>query len=240
MEEKVEGWKVVNPKKEKQKKKKEAGVGIKILKIILILVAILALAYVFIVIRNYILLQQITKKTAQYIGITNYSYEAHFYKENSGQPVDKMKVTRKDHILKIELGTNTKNLILWKNFNTNEGLLLLPETKICIVSDTDKLLLGELPLSNVAYANKWYQKTIALTSMISLATVEEQECYVLNSFGYQEWIHKETGLITKLQNSYLLEGKEEKEYTLYTNWKLNETTEEQVAKPDLTDYTLKR
>ncbi|MCI9178343.1 MAG: hypothetical protein HFJ28_07390 [Clostridia bacterium] len=224
-------------KVKKQEKKKET-IGVKFLKILFILIGIFAVAYVMIVIRNTIIFNQILQKNAQYDNVTNYSYTTSHYEDNSKVDTE-TKTYRKDDIVKVYHKWNNNNLIMWKDSKNNEGLAIAPEYKKIVIDDPDNLVIGYMPEIQSFYTEKEYRKIAILMSIMYSEKVNGEDCYVINQGNSKEWISKETGLIMKRQDGYVQRENEKKRnsYIEYTDWRINEITDEEVAKPDLTGYT---
>lgn len=219
----------VNMKKEKlEKKEKKEGPGHKVAKFILVIIAILICAYVVFVTRNSLILKDIKKKVSEYKDITNYSYSV---KAINGEIETEYTLTKKDKIERADINNITNpnaNMIIYKDFNNNEGIVVFKSQNKAIKSLADKTstFMSEMPFE-YAYIDDTING-IMLYAWIYTENVNGKDCYVIQlDKDLKTWVEKDTGLVVKEQWG-------ENNFTEITKIELNNV--EEIYKPDLTGY----
>ena len=192
----------------------------KIILAVLIIVVILVLLFMW----RLITLNNIKKLNEESIKISNI-----YYVEESGSTIEEF--WKKDDIIKekINSGLNNFDMTFWKNSNTNE--------EYTIFESSNTYLIGAEGMAYEPQANNIYlldyNNTIilALNPMVKIRTKEydNKSCWYLKNGQEEVYIDKETGIVLYNKNEQL--GREIK-----LKYSINTVTDEDVAKPDLSDY----
>lgn len=227
-------------KKETKAKEPKKEIGVKIVKVIVIIIFILILLFAINMLRNYCILRDIINKAQEYKGITDYSYTVNSYVGTEENQRTYTQLTKKGDISKVTIQSQTVNVIFWRDEKANETLLIVPEEKRAIHYDSATLIVQPSVYNFLQYeAMSEHIKILAATTFIYSDIVDGEECYAINQFHSTQWYSKQTGLKVKSKDGYSVEnGNKIPSYTKYTNWQIGNITEEQVAKPDLTGYTI--
>lgn len=192
----------------------------KIILAVLIIVVILVLLFMW----RLITLNNIKKLNEESIKISNI-----YYVEESGSTIEEF--WKKDDIIKekINSGLNNSDMTFWKNSNTNE--------EYTIFESSNTYLIGAEGMAYEPQANNIYLLDnnniiiLALNPMIKINTKEydNKSCWYLKDRQEEVYIDKETGIVLYNKNEQL--GQEIK-----LKYSINTVTDEDVAKPDLSDY----
>ena len=192
----------------------------KIILAVLIIVVILVILFMW----RLITLNNIKKLNEESIKISN----IHYVEEEKNAIVE---IWKKDDIVKentIVINSDT-NMTMWKDLNTDEGYT--------IFNNSNSYLIGAETIATEPQANNIYlldyNNTIllALNPMIKINTKEydNKSCWYLKNGQEEVYIDKETGIV--LYNKSEQSGREIK-----LKYSINTVTDEDVAKPDLSDY----
>lgn len=192
----------------------------KIILAVLIIVVILVILFMW----RLITLNNIKKLNEESIKISN----IHYVEEEKNAIVE---IWKKDDIVKentIVINSDT-NMTMWKDLNTDEGYT--------IFNNSNSYLIGAETIATEPQANNIYlldyNNTIllALNPMIKINTKEydNKSCWYLKNGQEEVYIDKETGIVLYNKNEQL--GREIK-----LKYSINTVTDEDVAKPDLSDY----
>lgn len=192
----------------------------KIILAVLIIVVILVLLFMW----RLITLNNIKKLNEESIKISNI-----YYVEEEKNAI--VEIWKKDDIVKentIVINSDT-NMTMWKDLNTDEGYT--------IFNNSNSYLIGAETIATEPQANNIYlldyNNTIllALNPMIKINTKEydNKSCWYLKDRQEEVYIDKETGIVLYNKNEQL--GREIK-----LKYSINTVTDEDVAKPDLSDY----
>ena len=192
----------------------------KIILAVLIIVVILVILFMW----RLITLNNIKKLNEESIKISN----IHYVEEEKNAIVE---IWKKDDIVKentIVINSDT-NMTMWKDLNTDEGYT--------IFNNSNSYLIGAETIATEPQANNIYlldyNNTIllALNPMIKINTKEydNKSCWYLKNGQEEVYIDKETGIV--LYNKNEQSGREIK-----LKYSINTVTDEDVAKPDLSDY----
>lgn len=207
-----------------EKKKKH-----KLAKAILIIIGIIIVVYFIFVMRNLFIIRGILDKASAYKDLQNYSCEI---LSNNGEDQTKLIYSKNGQTERVDL-TNlkdeTKNIIMWENNETNEGIISFPAQKVANVTDAEHI--GITVTSPTQYA--YYDDDILGLGLISLIYSEEfdgKDCYVIqNGVDSKTWVEKETGLTLKTEYGNDMSSE-------VTDFKVNTVGE--IYKPDLTGYEI--
>ena len=192
----------------------------KIILAVLIIVVILVILFMW----RLITLNNIKKLNEESIKISN----IHYVEEEKNAIVE---IWKKDDIVKentIVINSDT-NMTMWKDLNTDEGYT--------IFNNSNSYLIGAETIATEPQANNIYlldyNNTIilALNPMVKIRTKEydNKSCWYLKDRQEEVYIDKETGIVLYNKNEQL--GREIK-----LKYSINTVTDEDVAKPDLSDY----
>lgn len=193
-------------------------------RIALVVVIIVVLLLVVLFLWRLITLNNIKKLNEESIKISN----IHYVEEEKNAIVE---IWKKDDIVKentIVINSDT-NMTMWKDLNTDEGYT--------IFNNSNSYLIGAETIATEPQANNIYlldyNNTIllALNPMIKINTKEydNKSCWYLKDRQEEVYIDKETGIVLYNKNEQL--GREIK-----LKYSINTVTDEDVAKPDLSDY----
>ena len=151
-EEKDSTFKKVANKSEKKKKideieqkgKKNHGIA----KAVLILVMIFIAAYCIFFVRNLIILNNISKKIAEYDNVTGFSYTT--VSKNDGEVVEsKIQYYKKDNIERFDYTRDELTMTWWYDSDTNEKIISTPVSKKATVSNVEGMETVRLPIESV-------------------------------------------------------------------------------------------
>ena len=172
-----------------------------------------------------ITLNNIKKLNEESIKISN----IHYVREGNDSLVE---VWKKDNIVKQNMNniSGSVNLTLWKNFENDEEYTLYNNEKKYSSIGTE-IISNELQANNIYLLD--YNNTIilALNPMVKIRTKEydNKSCWYLKNGQEEVYIDKETGIVLYNKSEQL--GREIK-----LKYSINTVTDEDVAKPDLSDY----
>ena len=187
---------------------------------LLIILAVIIYIYVLICIRNINIFNKVKKMVDNNLKCENFYYEI-----NGGATL----VYRKENI-SMEID-NLKNIIKWSNKETNEGIKILKDSNEVVIGTADKILPQVDMPSSISRKYNMLEKHFSkcFTSIIKEERIRSVDCYMIsNQNDLKVWFDKENGLVKQIdQLGYI--------YT-YENWKLNELTEFDVLKPDISNY----
>ena len=142
-----------------------------------------------------------------------------------------MNVYRKGTIWK----TNTRqkngegNLTFWKDTSTGESYVFF-ENPVKKYKEDNEIFTSILLTSSLSTNDNSTRILMAATPIMWIGTGEydEKDCYTIKAEGHKEYIDKETGLLLAIfQDNKQIRSIE---------YKFGEVTDEDVAKPDLSQY----
>lgn len=209
----------------------------KILKGVLIGTAVVLILLAVHFIRNYIIIKNILDKQAKLESCTNFYYvtESYTAKENKLESVTRRYHKYGKNKLELEVDGN-KKMILWRDAETQEEIFVIPQALQAIISKTETSPWFTIPFSiDNEFAN-W----LVLSTIITNDNIDGKECYKINLNGAKFFISKEEGTVLRSMNGTIkIEGKEYYNIIDYKDWKFNEVKDEDVTRPDLTEYEVK-
>ena len=194
-------------------------------RIALVVAIIVVLLLVVLFLWRLITLNNIKKLNEESIKISN----IHYVREGNDSIVE---VWKKDNIVKQNMNniSGSVNLTLWKNFENDEEYTLYNNEKKYSSIGTE-IISNELQANHIYLLD--YNNTIilALNPMVKIRTKEydNKSCWYLKNGQEEVYIDKETGIV--LYNKSEQSGREIK-----LKYSINTVTDEDVAKPDLSDY----
>lgn len=215
----------------------------KLWKILAFIVCSILITLLCIILYRYLMLTRIYNLHLQTNKLTNVYYHA----ETTLNTVDFWK---KDNILKrVENDTNVeKSGTFWRNLNTDEGLLILDSSKIYVYTPSGQ------PSENLPYGFIINYDTILKRLKLAInpfvvvknAKYDNKNCYSLNFNGNDffdntvEFYEKNTGLLLfESGHSQFINSQESINYEAKYTYKLDVVSDEDVEKPDLSEYELK-
>lgn len=213
------------PNKNKKEKKKH-----RVLKTILVIIGILVIAYLVFAIRNFYILKDILVKAGAYENIGDYLYETKIM-DNGNQT--EFLYTRKNNEARVDIenkSTPENSLIIWKNYNDNEAIVVFEGRNKAIETEADKTIDM---VANFPFQFSQLHEGMSGLGLFSLIYSQEyngKECYVLQiALDYKIWVEKDTGLVVKQESdeNYVIEC---------TNIEVNNIPE--IDEPDLTGYDI--
>ena len=224
---KVDNKAKFEPVKKVENKKKHTG-----LKFILILVVIAIVLFLVHYLRNYIIVSKIFNERAKYKDVTNYSY---YQTSNDENRVNGVQFYKKGNTMMMVI--KDKKCVIWSNKELNQTILLnyeemkatitsgvsMPNSFDSTPSDNATAVLGEL---ENAQTSRGFSFVYAITS----ENVNGVDCYKVCIGQEKAWYSKENGMLIKYINGSLDED--------YSDWKFNELTDEDVARPNLLGFTI--
>ena len=178
---------------------------------------------------------------------TNKLTNVYYHAETTLNTIDFWK---KDNILKrVENDTNVeKSGTFWRNLNTDEGLLILDSSKLYVYTPSGQ------PSENLPYGfiinydTTLKRLKLATNPCVVVKNVkyDNKNCYSLNFNGNDffdntvEFYEKNTGLLLfESGHSQFINSQESINYEAKYTYKLDVVSDEDVEKPDLSEYELK-
>lgn len=197
----------------------------KILKVVLLIVIVLIVIFAIHIIRNIMIINEISEKQDVLSKSNNYYYVT---ENNTGA---KTEIYYKDRISKTVVEQNGYTMVTWVNGNTHETVNYFPKTMKANISFNAMLNVSMVTLSN---SNTFIT---ALISSISKDTINGEECYVVKNSTETSYISKEDGRMLKRIGGKTVQNGAETEVTVeYKDWKFDKLTDDDMARPDLTGY----
>ena len=178
---------------------------------------------------------------------TNKLTNVYYHAETTLNTIDFWK---KDNILKrVENDTNVeKSGTFWRNLDTDEGLLILDLSKIYVYTPSGQPS-ENLPYGFVInYDTTLKRLKLAINPCVVVKNVkyDNKNCYSLNFNGNDffdntvEFYEKNTGLLLfESGHSQFINSQESINYEAKYTYKLDVVSDEDVEKPDLSEYELK-
>ena len=215
----------------------------KLWKILAFIVCSILITLLCIILYRYLMLTRIYNLHLQTNKLTNVYYHA----ETTLNTIDFWK---KDNMLKrVENDTNAdKSGTFWRNLNTDESLLILDSSKIYVYTPSGQ------PSENLPYGFIINYDTILKRLKLAInpfvvvknAKYDNKNCYSLNFNGNDffdntvEFYEKNTGLLLfESGHSQFINSQESINYEAKYTYKLDIVSDEDVEKPDLSEYELK-
>lgn len=234
--EKTEKIKTV-PKKVEQKdgvKKKKH----RVLKTVLIVIIILLILFLVNFFRSYIIASNISEKQQELEKTTNYSYKSVHYSMDDENDKTTMERYYKDGRTMVVLSSgDSRKIIVWYDEQTREFILLNPKDLVAIVEQDSNAIFGNRIAT--MFGEGMVKPGCAFMFLISSDQIDEKECYKINWSGATTWINKQDGTIVKeINGKSVINGQEYDDITEWKEWKFNELTDEDLARPNLIGYEI--
>lgn len=208
------------------KEKKKVKLSVIILIVVLLILLIVGIYYL----RNYCIINNIFNKQATFKNYTNYSFTTKHYYNNS-QPIT-IDYAFKDGSYTFKISNNGYNSLTWYNSKSNEMITISLTEKTATTAIRDDFII--LPLPTIGS-----DKIIpTFLSFISSEMVNGKDCYkVVNNYSIQ-YFNKENGTLVKSVLKSDIDSEEAISTVEFSNFEFNKLTDKDVAKPDLTGYTI--
>lgn len=217
-----------------EKNKEGLKVFSKIGKAVLWILIVFIVLYIINIIRNVIILSDILEKESIILSSNN------IYYETTSDTGIESKFYKKDEIEMFDTKVNENRIIKWRNINTNEGIIISPNSKVAYNVRADEIVGFNIPLL-VHSINEIGEYKIYAT--LSSIIYTDKNCYVIMmECNNKTWVNKETGEVLKRQDGIIKSenNKANPAMIYYNNWKINELTEEDMAKPDISSFEIRQ
>ena len=198
-------------------------------RIVLGVLAIVIVLMIILIMINNSIINKIIAKQRENVNEKNYSYTV---QSNSSDNV-MTKIYYKDGIRVYAIQNNDKSVIMWKNYNTNEMITMVPNVLKATVEKYDGYDSTSIPY----LLDESMSRTLKLFSIITSDTVNGEECYKVNSLGQKLWFSKSTGMIVKSINGKAVTNEKKVDsVSEFKDWKFNQLTDIDVTRPNLIGY----
>ena len=198
-------------------------------RIVLGVLAIVIVLMIILIMINNSIINKIIAKQRENVNEKNYSYTV---QSNSSENV-MTKIYYKDGIRVYAIQNNDKSVIMWKNYNTNEMITMVPNVLKATVEKYDGYDSTSIPY----LFDESMSRTLKLFSIITSDTVNGEECYKVSSLGQKLWFSKSTGMIVKSINGKAVTNEEKVDsVSEFKDWKFNELTDIDITRPNLIGY----
>ena len=225
---KVEEKKKFEPVKKVEKKKKHTA-----LKFVLILIIIAIILFLVHYLRNYIIVSKIFNERAKYKDVTNYSY---YQTSNDENRVNGVEFYRKDNTAMFVV--KNQKFVVWSNKDLNQTITLNYDTMQAIISTeaalSDQFASFEPGYNQIALLGdseeEQTSKGFSFAYLITSENVNGVDCYKVSIGKEKAWYSKENGMLMRFINDSLQID--------YSDWKFNELTDTDVARPNLMGFSV--
>ena len=123
-----------------EKNKEGVKVFSKIGKAVLWILIVFIVLYIINIIRNVIILSDILAKESIILSSNN------IYYETTSDTGIESKFYKKDEIEMFDTQVNENRIIKWRNINTNEGIIISPNSKVAYNVKADEIVDFNIPL----------------------------------------------------------------------------------------------
>ena len=207
----------------------------KVKNVILAIVLLVIICYIINFVHNLVIFSNIFNSNIAYLESSNVYYES----STNLEPNNTTKYYKLNQLEKIEYTEdNVVNQIQWFDYNNNEFLNIYPQEQVAN-SYTEEPEKHNLPLLLVneednTFANKLMKSAWAF---ISTKNIDGTDCYVISDGMQTYYIEKDTGLPVQVEQIININNQDENVVITYNNWQLNSLSEDDMAKPDTSNYT---
>ena len=208
----------------------------KVRNIILIILAIILVIMIAVGIyygRNYFMIEDILSKQASLKDCTNYSFTT---EDTSGESTQTVDYQIKDGKQLLTIHSDELNYKMWYDRQTKELISFSLDSKVATSSSVEdtSFMITPLPLIDSEDA-KW---NLTFSAKLGSAKVNGVDCYKIEVDGSTQYYAKESGLLMRSESSATVDGTTYDSIINFKNWQINALTDDDVRKPDLTDYTV--
>ncbi len=201
-------------------------------KIILIVILILVVLYLAFFLHNFIKIQNVlntAKENNNNAESVSYSIES--YENKNSDNKHTVKVLQKDSRL-LEQYVDQGGYYIWQNLSTGEEIYYNTDNNEANEkqkTEYENVSLN-IPSIDSEYLGDFNKFTYSLTHWVSNEEVSDKECIKLSTNEGDFWIEKDTGYIVKIENNDFVQE--------YKNIEINTVTDEEIAKPELSNFTI--
>lgn len=208
------------------KEKKKVKLSVIILIVVLLILLIVGIYYI----RNYCIINDIFNKQATFKNYTNYSFTTKSY-DNNYQPIT-IDYAFKDGSYTFKVANNDSSSLTWYNSKSNEMITISLTEKTATTAIREDFIMIPLPTIGSDKIN------LTFSSFISSEMVNGKDCYKIVNNESVQYFNKENGTLVKSVSNSDIDGKETISTVEFSNFEFNKLTDKDVAKPDLTGYTI--
>lgn len=212
----------------------------KVLKIIIIIILVILVLFIINTVRNFNIINNIFEKQAKLKECNNYSYIREDYSVNENDEKAIMEVYKKDEKNIMINKTNGNNVMVWNNIETKELIFVDLNKLEATVTTSDNGLIGtEVPVSGeISFGEKLF---VSVSSFITNDELNEEKCYCIRQIGSSTtYVSAESGIPLKTigASKSVIDGKEYDSITEIKEWKTNQLSDKDVARPNLIGYKI--
>lgn len=206
----------------------------KIIKLVIFISVVITSIIMIHTIRNYIIIEKMISEGSKYANSTNFSYKQNYYVISKEQKTSEPRINEiyyKDEVFMIKLNDTT----IWHNKRDGELIWLQEMQSYAVITETSEDFSSNVKVITLEIPNEITKKlAYAFTSFISNTEISGKQSYVIKNGKNKTYINKENGIV--LKNCY----KEMDHINVYeySDWKIDELTEEEMKKPDLSEYQI--
>lgn len=198
----------------------------------IILVAVLAVGIYYG--RKYFMVQDLLSKQASLKNCTNYSFTTEDESSESKQTID-YKIKDQKQLLTIH--SEEENYAMWYDSETKELISVSLDFQFATVSqmeDSNSFTITSMPLITDEDA----QWILTFSAEIASVKINGIDCYQLKMDETTQYYAKENGLLMRSENSVVIDGQKYDSIINLKNWQINSLTEDDMSRPDLSNYTV--
>ena len=200
----------------------------KILFTILTIILVIVILYIIFFFRNNSILTSVLNIENEYKNKNNISVEAKVYNENNSFEKIIMKLSHKDNLYKLEHQSDDNDLIFLYNAETKQTQLYNPLTgDIEIIEDNDFTVQSPMYTLLSDYDRSELTR-LALTKWISTETIDNVNCYKIETENRIIWVDKETKLPKKIK---FLQSYNDDSIIVFSNWNIDNLTDNDMKFP---------
>lgn len=200
----------------------------KILFTILTIILVIVILYIIFFFRNNSILTSVLNIENEYKNKNNISVEAKVYNENNSFEKIIMKLSHKDNLYKLEHQSDDNDLIFLYNAETKQTQLYNSLTgDIEIIEDNDFTVQSPMYTLLSDYDRSELTR-LALTKWISTETIDNVNCYKIETENRIIWVDKETKLPKKIK---FLQSYNDDSIIVFSNWNIDNLTDNDMKFP---------
>lgn len=201
----------------------------KILFTILTIILVIVILYIIFFFRNNSILTSVLNIENEYKNKSNISVEAKVYNENNSSEIFTMTLSHKDNLYKSEYNYNNNDILvfLYNNnikqtqcYNLKTGNTEIVENNSFTAQSPMYTLLSDYDRSELT--------RLALTKWISTETIDNVNCYKIETENRIIWVDKETKLPKKIK---FLQSSNDDSIIVFSNWNIDNLTDNDMKLP---------